>query len=204
MSHMGVPMGAARSPLILVKPRRFGDDRGWLSETYSERSFAKVGVEARFVQDNHSFSGPVGTLRGLHYQSPPHCQGKLVRCVRGRIYDVAVDLRRGSRSYAEWLAVELTTAGGEQLYIPEGFAHGFVTLEPDTEVVYKVTDFYAPECDAGLRWDDPALGIPWPLPADGPHLSPKDAALPWLADFTSPFTFAPGDAPLGNVVEVTP
>ena len=171
----------------LLVPKRFGDDRGWFSETYSVRTFARLGIDIAFVQDNHSLSRPVGTLRGLHFQTPPHAQAKLVRCVRGRILDVAVDLRRSSPTFGRHVSAELSVANGEQLFIPVGFAHGFVTFEPDTEVIYKVTDFYAPDCDGGIRWNDPAIGIDWPLPASGPVLSPKDEKLPFLKDFESPF-----------------
>ncbi len=176
-------------PAVLIETRRFGDDRGWFSETYSARSFPAQGVEGDFCQDNHSMSRPVGVLRGLHFQAPPHAQAKLVRCVRGRIWDVAVDVRKGSPTFAQWVAAELSAANGRQLYVPVGFAHGFVTLDPDTEVVYKVTDFYAPECDGGLIWNDPDLALPWPVPADGPILSDKDGKLPRLADFDSPFAY---------------
>jgi dTDP-4-dehydrorhamnose 3,5-epimerase len=141
------------------------------------------------VQDNHSYSGPVGTLRGLHFQRPPHAQAKLVRCVRGIVYDVVVDLRRGSPTYSQWEAVKLSASGGEQLYLPVGFAHGFVTLTPDAEIMYKVSDFYAPECDGGIRWDDPMIAVNWPVPPSGPLLSDKDAKLPYLKDFDSPFNY---------------
>ena len=189
--------------VTLIKTRRFGDDRGWFSETYNARSFKSAGIDAAFVQDNHSLSGPVGTLRGLHFQRAPHAQGKLVRCVRGRIFDVVVDLRAGSPTYGKSVSVELTAAGGEQLWVPVGFAHGFATLEPDCEVIYKVTDFYAPDCEGGIRWDDPDIGIAWPLPEGGPSLSPKDVVLPYLADIKSPFTFQPEDHPLGPLSAVS-
>ena len=175
--------------VTLIKPRRFGDDRGWFSETYSRRAAAGLGLADEFVQDNHSLSKPVGTIRGLHFQRPPDGQGKLVRCVRGRIVDYAVDVRAGSPTYGRHVAAELTAENGWQLFVPVGFAHGFVTLEPDTEVVYKVTSYYAPASDGGLRWDDPTIGIAWPLPAAGPALSPKDETLPYLADWQSPFAY---------------
>ena len=171
-----------------MKPKRFGDDRGWFSEVYSERRFRDYGIDCRFVQDNHSLSARTGTLRGLHFQMPPFAQDKLVRCVRGRIFDVAVDIRRGSPSYGKWIGVELDADKGHELFIPVGYAHGFVTLEPDTEVIYKVSNFYAPECDAGILWNDPEIGVAWPLPdADAPHLSPKDGLNPRLSEFDSPF-----------------
>jgi dTDP-4-dehydrorhamnose 3,5-epimerase len=178
------------SPIKLLKPKRFADERGWFSETYNESHFLASGIPTRFVQDNHSLSRGAGVLRGLHFQTPPHGQAKLVRCVRGRIFDVAVDIRRGSPSYGRWVAAELSAEEGEQLFVPIGFAHGFLTLEPDSEVIYKVSDVYAPQCDGGIRWDDATIGVRWPL-ADGaaPQLSPKDAALPPLAAFDSPFPY---------------
>lgn len=174
---------------ILLKPRRFADERGWFSETYSRRAAAAAGIADAFVQDNHSLSRPLGTLRGLHFQLPPRAQGKLVRCPRGRIMDYAVDIRRGSPTYGRWLAAELTAENGHQLFVPVGFAHAFLTLEPDTEVAYKVTDDYAPDHEGGIRWDDPDLAISWPLPAPGPVLSPKDAVLPPFSAFDSPFPY---------------
>lgn len=173
--------------MMLIKPRRFGDDRGWFMETWSRRALSALGIEAEFVQDNHSLSRRVGTVRGLHFQTPPHAQGKLVRCVAGRIMDYALDIRRGSPTYGQWLGVELSAASGHQLWIPAGFAHAFVTLEPETEVAYKVTDDYAPAHDGGIRWD--SVGIDWPLPPGGPVLSDKDRALPPLAEFDSPFPY---------------
>lgn len=178
-------MGTVR----LVRPRRFGDDRGWFCETWNARAFERLGLPEAFVQDNHSYSQPPFVLRGLHFQRPPHAQAKLVRCVRGRIWDVAVDVRRGSPTFGRWVGAELGAADGRQLFVPTGFAHGFVTLEPDTEVEYKVTDFYAPDCDAGLIWNDPDLAIGWPLAGAQPVLSSKDAVLPRLADFDSPFDY---------------
>ena len=171
----------------LIKPRRFGDARGWFSETYSRRAYDELGISFEFVQDNHSMSAAVGTLRGLHFQVPPHGQGKLVRCSKGAIMDYAVDVRRGSPTYGGWVSAELTAENGHQLWVPVGFAHAFCTLAPDTEVIYKVTDFYAPQCDRGIRWD--SVGIDWPLPSTGSVLSDKDRALPSLADFDSPFTY---------------
>lgn len=173
----------------LIKSRRFGDERGWFSETYSERLFAERGINVRFVQDNHSRSTHVGTIRGIHFQSPPYAQAKLVRCVRGRIVDFAVDLREGSPTYGQHVAAELSADNGDQLFVPVGFGHAFVTLEPDTEVIYKVSDFYAPEADGGVLWSDPTLAIDWPLPATGPVLSAKDDLLPTLSQFRSPFAY---------------
>jgi dTDP-4-dehydrorhamnose 3,5-epimerase len=178
------------NPVQLIKPKRFGDDRGWFTEVYSEKAFADRGIHVRFVQDNHSLSRPVGVLRGMHFQTPPHGQDKLVRCVRGRIFDVAVDVRKGSPTYGKWVGAELSAENGHQLFIPIGFAHAFVTLEPDTEVTYKVSDVYAPDCDGGIRWDDPAVAVRWPLPQGvEPVLSGKDTVLPTLAEFESPFAY---------------
>ena len=178
------------NPVQLIKPRRFGDDRGWFTEFYHQKRFAEGGIDIVFVQDNHSLSRPEGTLRGLHFQSPPFAQAKLVRCIAGRIYDVAVDIRRNSPTFGEHVGVELSAQNGWQLYIPAGFAHGFVTLEPDCEITYKVSAHYAPDCDLGIRWDDPALAIKWPLaPGAAPMLSDKDAKLPPLSAVQSPFAY---------------
>lgn len=177
------------SAVTLLKAPRFGDARGWFSETYSERRAESAGVDVRFVQDNQSFSATAGTVRGLHFQRPPHAQAKLVRCVRGSIMDYAVDIRRGSPTYGKWVGAKLTAEGGEQLYVPLGFAHGFVTLEADVEVAYKVSDFYSPDCDGGIIWNDPTIGIDWSLPEGGAVLSDKDNVLPTLAQFESPFEY---------------
>jgi len=183
-------MPSAPSVVRLLAPRRFGDDRGWFCEVYNEKAFAEAGVDVRFVQDNHSLSRPVGVLRGLHFQTPPFGQDKLVRCVAGAIFDVAVDVRKGSPTYGRWVGAELSAENGRQLFIPIGFAHGFVTLTPNTEVTYKCSHFYAPAHDGGLRWDDPDLGVAWPLPPGAaPTLSPKDEKLPLLRDFDSPFVY---------------
>jgi dTDP-4-dehydrorhamnose 3,5-epimerase len=174
--------------LLLLTPARFADARGYFSETFHAEEFARAGVDAAFVQDNQSYSTRLGTIRGLHFQTPPQAQAKLVRVVVGSIFDVAVDLRRGSATYAEWRGVTLSAESGNQLYVPSGFAHGFCTLEPHTVVAYKVDRYYAPECDSGLLWNDPDLAIKWPvLPAEA-VLSEKDARLPRLADFASPFS----------------
>lgn len=175
--------------VFLLHPKRFGDSRGWFTEVYSEARFAELGIAYRFVQDNHSLSVPAGTLRGLHFQTPPFAQAKLVRCIRGRIFDVAVDIRKDSPTYGQWAGAELSAENGDQLLIPVGFAHGFVTLEPSTEVTYKVSDVYSPANDAGLRWDDPQIAIDWQMPEGlEPTLSDKDRIQPLLADFDSPFT----------------
>lgn len=175
---------------VIIKPRRHGDARGWFTETYNRDTFATLGIATRFVQDNHSLSVPAHTLRGLHFQTPPRGQDKLVRCIRGRIFDVAVDVRRGSPTYGRWVGTELSAENGHQLFIPIGFAHGFMTLEPDCEVIYKCSDTYAPDHDSGISWDDPAIGIDWPLALDvAPALSPKDQNQPLLAAFDSPFPY---------------
>ena len=170
----------------LITPPRFGDHRGYFSETYSRRRYSEIGIDVEFVQDNHSLSHDVGTLRGLHFQSPPHAQGKLVRCGRGAIFDVAVDIRRGSSTYGQWEGYELSAENGYQLSIPVGFAHGFVTLEKDSEIVYKCTDYYAPQAEGSVRWD--SCGIEWPLSGD-PILSDKDAIAVAFSDFVSPFIY---------------
>jgi dTDP-4-dehydrorhamnose 3,5-epimerase len=173
----------------LIQTKRFVDDRGWFSEVYNRDRFSDLGLDVTFTQDNHSLSRPAGVLRGLHFQRPPHAQAKLVRCVRGRIWDVAVDIRAGSPTYANWVARELTADNGLQLFLPIGFAHGFLTLEPNSEVVYKTSDVYAPDCDDGLAWNDPDIAISWPSVDRGPILSAKDRALRTLADFKSPFPY---------------
>lgn len=176
----------ALAGVLILTPARFGDDRGWFSETWNAARMAAAGLDFAFVQDNHSRSAAVGTLRGLHYQRPPHAQDKLVRCTAGAILDVAVDIRRGSPTYGKWVGVELSAANGRQLLVPKGFLHGFVTREADTEVQYKCTDLYAPDCDGAVRWDDPDIGIDWGLTA-APVLSGKDAVAPFLRDLDSPF-----------------
>jgi dTDP-4-dehydrorhamnose 3,5-epimerase len=176
------------SPVQLIRPKRHGDARGWFTEVYSEPTFAALGIACRFVQDNHSFSGPTFTLRGLHFQVPPHGQNKLVRCIRGRIWDVAVDVRQGSPTYGQWVGAELSAENGYQLFVPIGFAHGFVTLEPNCEVTYKCSDTYAPQCDGGIRWD--SVRIDWPMRGGStPELSAKDQVQPTLAEFNSPFPY---------------
>lgn len=172
----------------LITPRRFGDNRGFFSETWNRAAFAEAGIVADFVQDNHSLSAVVGTLRGLHFQLPPFAQAKLVRVSRGAVFDVAVDIRTGSPTYGQWVGAELSAENWAQMYVPKGFAHGFVTLTPDTEVQYKVDAPYAPEHDRGIAWDDPGIAVAWPLEGRDPVLSGKDAALPRLADIPAPFT----------------
>jgi len=178
--------------VVVIVPVRHGDHRGFFSETWNRPRMAAAGLDFDFVQDNQSLSAARGTLRGLHYQSPPHAQDKLVRCGRGRLWDVAVDIRRGSPTYGRWHGEELSAANGRQLLVPKGFLHGFVTLEPDTEILYKCTDVYAPQCDGAVRWDDPDIAIAWPTEAfgaKGPTLSAKDAAAPRLRDIASPFSW---------------
>ena len=178
--------------VVLLTPKRFGDDRGFFSESWNAARMAAAGLDIAFVQDNHSLSKTKGTLRGLHFQSPPHAQAKLVRCGRGALWDVAVDIRKGSPTFGQWFGTELSFENGKQLLIPAGFLHAFVTLEPDTEVIYKCSDYYAPDCDGAVIWNDPDLAIDWPqeaFDAGEPVLSAKDAAAPTMAQFDSPFTY---------------
>lgn len=168
--------------LKLITPKKFGDGRGFFCETHNAQTWKKAGLDYNFIQDNHSLSRDVGTLRGLHFQSPPFAQDKLVRVLRGRILDIAVDLRRSSPTFKKYVAVELSYENWRQLFIPIGFAHGFVTLEPDTEVLYKVTNFYAPAHDLGVAWDDPELNIDWPVNKSTVTLSQKDQKLPRLCE----------------------
>ena len=168
--------------VILVTAKRFGDERGYFMETYRASSFAEIGVAVDFVQDNQALSAQRGTIRGLHFQRSPAAQAKLVRVVRGAVLDVAVDLRRGSSTFGRFVAATLTAEAGEQLFVPAGFAHGFCTLEPETEVAYKVSAFYSPEHDGGIIWNDPEVGIDWPLQGRDPVLSDKDARLPRLSE----------------------
>lgn len=175
--------------VIVITPARFGDHRGFFSESYSAKAFAEHGIPTQFVQDNHSLSMTQATIRGLHFQAPPHAQAKLVRCVRGVLFDVAVDIRKGSPTYGQWFGVELSFENGKQLLVPAGFAHGFVTRAPETEIIYKCSDYYAQETEGAIAWDDPQVGIDWGLGDSAPVLSDKDANAPSLADLNSPFTF---------------
>ena len=179
--------------VVMVTPRRHGDDRGFFAETWNAPRFAEAGIAIDWMQDNHSVSAAAGTLRGLHFQTPPHAQDKLVRCGRGALLDVAVDARRGSSGFGRWTAAELSAENGRQLLVPKGFLHGFVTLEPDTEIVYKCSDVYAPDCDGAVAWDDPAIGIDWRLGGREPVLSAKDAAAGTLSEVAPPFDY---DGPL--------
>lgn len=162
--------------VLEIVPARFGDTRGFFSETYNATRLAEAGIDLIFVQDNHSLSARRGVLRGLHYQLPPRAQDKLVRVVRGAIFDVAVDIRRGSPTFAQWVGVELSAEKWNQLLVPKGFAHGFVTLTENTEVVYKVTDYYSPEHDRSIRYNDPDIAIDWPIAAGDLQLSDRDRA----------------------------
>lgn len=175
--------------VLVITPKRIGDHRGFFSETYSRRALAEAGVDLDFVQDNHSFSADKGTVRGLHYQSPPSAQDKLVRVLRGVIMDVAVDVRKGSPTFGAWVGVELSAQNGKQLLIPKGFLHGFATLTEDVDVAYKCSDFYDAVADGTLRFDDPELGIDWGISNKDAILSGKDAAAPYFKDFESPFEY---------------
>lgn len=174
--------------VFLIVPPRFGDHRGFFSESWNRQKLSGAGLELpEFVQDNHSMSSEAGTVRGLHFQSPPHAQGKLVRCGRGSIFDVAVDARKGSPTYGQSYGRTLSFDNGEQLWVPAGFLHGFMTLEADCEIVYKCTDHYAPECDGAVKWD--TCGVAWPVENLDPIISDKDAIAQSFADFDTPFTF---------------
>ena len=166
------------SDVKLITPPKFTDERGFFSETWNAITMERLGIRELFVQDNHSLSHMAGTIRGLHFQTPPHAQGKLIRVVRGSIFDVAVDLRTNSPTRGKYVSVRLSAESWSQLWIPVGFAHGFCTLEPDTQIIYKVTDYYDPICDAGIVWNDPQIGVRWPVGQDQAVLSQKDRALP--------------------------
>jgi dTDP-4-dehydrorhamnose 3,5-epimerase len=168
--------------VLLITPKRHGDGRGWFSETWSRQVMESAGLSLDFVQDNQAFNPKAGTLRGLHFQTAPHAQAKLVRVLRGAVYDVAVDVRQGSATYGQWVGVELTAERGEQVLVPRGFAHGYCTLTDDCEVAYKVDGLYAPRTEGGILWSDPALAIDWPVTPDAALLSEKDKVLPLLAD----------------------
>ena len=172
---------------LLLTPTRHGDNRGFFSETFRTDVAIQCGIKTPFIQDNHVFSRQKGVLRGLHFQTPPRAQGKLVRCARGAILDVAVDIRVGSSTYGRHVAVELSAENWRQLWVPPGFAHGYITLQDECEVIYKVTEYYAPECDRGIAWNDPALDIDWRLPEASIILSEKDRKHPLLADVASGF-----------------
>ncbi len=175
--------------VIVVTPQRFEDTRGWFSESWNKARVEKIGIGLDFCQDNHSYSARRGTLRGLHFQTPPHAQAKLVRCLRGRIFDVAVDIRPASPTFKHWVGIELSAVEGNQLFIPAGYAHGFVTLEDDCEVAYKVDRYYAPKADGGIIWNDSDLAIDWPVEEPAVLLSAKDAALPLSRDVAYAFEY---------------
>lgn len=174
--------------VVIIEPAVFGDHRGWFMETYNEKVLLKHGIDVKFIQDNQSFSATKGTLRGLHYQLNPKSQTKLVRCTKGAIYDVAVDIRIGSPTFGEWVGIELTEENKKQLLVPKGFAHGFLTLSEDVEVQYKVDELYAPQHDRGIMWNDPSIGIEWPIDST-PVLSAKDEQAPLLKEAENNFKY---------------
>jgi len=171
----------------IITPKKFGDHRGFFSEVWNRKALADAGIDLDFVQDNHSLSADRGVVRGLHFQTEPYAQDKLVRVIHGAILDVAVDLRKSSPTYLKHVAVEISAENWQQILVPRGFAHGFVTLEPNTEVVYKVTDYWAPDHDFGLRWNDPELGINWPVSESQAILSERDKVQPLLAELKHGF-----------------
>ena len=181
VEHLNIP------DVRLLSPRKHGDQRGFFSETYNRKALAMIGIDIDFVQDNHSYSADKGTVRGLHFQTPPFAQDKLVRVVRGSVFDIAVDLRQGSPTYGRHVSAVLSAQAWNQILVPIGFAHGFMTLEPDTEVIYRVSNYYAPDHDKGLLWNDPALGINWPIADEEAVLSDKDRKQPRLAELITPF-----------------
>ena len=174
--------------VLVFSPLRIGDSRGFFSEVWNRKTLADHGIGIDFVQDNHSLSTAAGTIRGLHFQTPPHAQTKLVRCARGRLFDVAVDIRKGSPTYGQWVGEDLSFQNVIKQLIPTGFLHGFITRVPNTEIIYKCSDYFAPECDGAIRFDDPDIGIDWELPEE-PQISVKDRTASFLAAFDSPFTF---------------
>ncbi len=171
--------------VLIIEPKVFGDNRGWFMETYSRRDFENAGITAEFVQDNRSFSSKKGIIRGLHFQRNPMCQAKLLTCLKGEILDVAVDLRKDSPTYKKWISVKLTAENKKQIFIPKGFAHGFLTLTDDVEIMYKCDELYSPECDGGIRFDDPEIGVEWGV--ENPILSEKDKNAPFLKDIKLDF-----------------
>ena len=181
VEHLNIP------DVRLLSTRKHGDRRGFFSETYNRKALAEIGIDIDFVQDNHSCSADKGTVRGLHFQTPPFAQDKLVRVARGSVFDIAVDLRQGSPTYGRHAGAVLSAQAWNQILVPIGFAHGFMTLEPDTEVIYKVSNYYAPDHDKGLLWNDPALGISWPIADEEAVLSDKDRKQPRLAELITPF-----------------
>jgi len=186
-------MSAASDPVpllpLIIVPKRHADSRGWLGETFHDKRLRNLGIACTFVQDNQSRSTRKGTLRGFHFQNPPAAQAKLISVLHGRILDVVVDIRRHSPTYGRYVSAELSSDNGRQLFVPTGFAHGFVTLEDDVSVLYKVSDYYAPSGEGGIRWDDPDIAFPWPMKGDDIVLSERDQRLPFLADLKSPFPY---------------
>ncbi|MEM7189602.1 MAG: dTDP-4-dehydrorhamnose 3,5-epimerase [Pseudomonadota bacterium] len=178
--------------VLILTPRRFGDLRGFFSETWNTETLHSHGIDLAFVQDNHSFSTEAGTVRGLHFQAPPRAQDKLVRCGRGALFDVAVDIRNGSPTYGQWTGVELSFENGRQLLVPKGFAHGFAALTDECEILYKCTDSYAPETEGAIHFADPEIGIDWHIDPSKAILSEKDRVAPDFTSFESPFTFEMG------------
>ena len=170
--------------VVILVPKRFHDERGYFQETWSRRDLHDVGMDIDFVQDNHSYSEHVRTIRGLHVQAPPHAQDKLIRCIRGSILDVVVDIRRGSDTFGHWLSIELTRENGRQIFVPKGFLHGFVTLQPNTEIAYKCSDYYSATAEISVRWD--SVGIDWKM-GNTPVLSEKDSSAIAFSEFQSPF-----------------
>jgi dTDP-4-dehydrorhamnose 3,5-epimerase len=186
---MSSPTVLASDLPVILASKRHEDSRGWFSETFRENRLSDVGVNCRFVQENQSYSRRAGTLRGLHLQIPPRAQAKMISVLKGRILDVAVDVRKGSPTYGRHVSTELSASTGQQFYIPVGFAHGFLTLEDDTVVMYKVSDYYSPTHEHGFAWNDPAISFPWPVKAADVIVSEKDAKLPSLREFDSPFPY---------------
>jgi dTDP-4-dehydrorhamnose 3,5-epimerase len=176
--------------VMLIEPERFGDARGFFSEVYNERAFAEAGIDHHWVQDNHAFSRERWVLRGLHFQAPPHAQAKLIRVATGAIFDVVVDLREGTSTFGRFVTVRLSAEAWNQILVPVGCAHGYLTLEPATQVLYKVDDYHAADLEGGIIWNDPDIGIDWPLEGEVPILSVKDQAWPRLKDLRTPFDYA--------------
>ena len=174
---------------LVITPKRHVDERGWFSETFQEQQLGNLGITCRFVQENQSHSARAGTLRGMHFQAPPAEQAKLISVLRGKILDVVIDVRRGSPTFGKYVTVELSAESGQQFFVPVGFAHGFLTLENEVTVMYKVSNFYAPAQDGGIRWDDPDVGVAWPIRGEQIVLSDKDKRLPLLKEFDSPFVY---------------
>lgn len=193
------PISPQMPDVLLHTPSKFGDERGFFSETFSQRWVRDAGLDIQFVQDNHAYSKSAGVIRGLHFQYGTAPQAKLVRCIAGAILDVAVDIRRGSATFGQFVTAEISADNWSQIFVPAGFAHGYCTLKPDTEVLYKVDQFYDPSQEAAIRWDDPALGIAWPYSASDATLSDKDCAAPLLADSPAYFQYEKGNGPFNMI-----